>query len=121
MGDHWNRTLVTDRCIWPNSRFLHFRTFILRQNRRSNLQAADLVGLRQCKAELLRIMIDVLNRLKLQRDEALVTTCESGLASGFRCLVVRSSYCSFYFCLCLCGYILDLIRVLLVKIVSAAS
>ncbi len=70
------RILVARRRIRPNDRLLHARPLILRQQRRRDLQPGDIIFIRQREPEFLRVVVDFLDGLELQVDEALVAAGE---------------------------------------------
>lgn len=86
-------TLITCRGVWPENGLLTLGDKLC-QERASNVQTRDHVTFGQLEDELLGVVVDILGTLKYQRDEALITACESGfrrsgdLAQLFLCLIL---------------------------------
>ena len=76
------RILIADRRVWPYDRFLHLRPLVFRNQRGRDLQARDIILVRQREAEFLRVVVELLDGLELQVDEALVATGERGGLGG---------------------------------------
>lgn len=55
---------------------MHLRALVLGDKCRGNGQARDIVLLRKSEAELLGVVVDLLNVLQLQANEALVAASE---------------------------------------------
>jgi hypothetical protein len=66
-------------------------------------------------------VVDILDGIKFQADEALITTCESGFPSGTLRLVLCSPYCSLCLGLGFLRSILYLLGILVVVVVSASG
>lgn len=85
------------------------------------MQTADLIILWQRKSELLGVVVDVLNGLELQRDEALVTASEGLFAGSPLSFVLCLSHSGLCLGLCILRGILDFVGVLVVIVISTAS
>lgn len=74
-------TFVADGSVGPNGGLLHLRALVLCDEGRGNGEARNAVLLWQVETELLSVVVDLLNALKLQADESLVAASE-GLGGG---------------------------------------
>lgn len=74
--------LVADRRVRPDDRLLHLSALVPRQQRRRDRQARDGLAVGQREAEFLGIVVDFLDRLELEPDEALITAREGLLRRG---------------------------------------
>ena len=76
------RVLVADGRVWPDDRLLHLGPLVPRQQRRRDRQARDGLAVREREAELLRVVVQLLDGFELQVDEALVAAREGLLGRG---------------------------------------
>lgn len=77
------RTLVANGSVGTESGLLVFRSLVLGQDGAGNVEARNHVGLRQLKAESLRVVVDVFNLSQLQRNKALVAASQGRLSGCF--------------------------------------
>jgi len=70
--------LIARRRVWSYNRLLHLGPLVLRQQRRGDLQPGHIVGIRQCEAELFRVVVYLLHRVEFQVYETLGAACKCG-------------------------------------------
>lgn len=76
--------LVADGGVRPDDRLLHLGPLVPRQQRRRDRQARDGLAVREREAELLGVVVQLLDGLELEPDEALVAAREGLLRRGGR-------------------------------------
>lgn len=76
--------LVANRRIRPDDRLLHLGPLVPRQQRRCDRQARDGIAVGQREAEFLRVVVQLLDGLEFQADEALIPAQEGLLWRGGR-------------------------------------
>lgn len=86
-----SHTFIAHRRIRADGRLLGIRCFVLGQDGAGNVQAGDHVVLGQLEAEALGVVVDDLDVLKLQRDEALVAAGQGLLGADSGDGILRSA------------------------------
>lgn len=69
--------LVGNGSVRADGRLLHLRALVLGDERAGDVEAGDGILLVQLEAELLSVVVDVLNRLERELDETLVASGEA--------------------------------------------
>jgi len=75
--DEADSVLIADRSVRPDRRLRVLGSLVFRDERACDVETRDGVLLIQLKAELLRVVVDLRDRVQRQGDEALVATGEA--------------------------------------------
>lgn len=94
---------VADGGVGPDDGLLHLRALVLGDEGRSDGETGNAVVVWQVEAELLGVVVDLLNALELQADETLIAAGKGlggrgGRASGLgdRLLLVLGEWCALW-------------------------